>query len=333
MKSKIFSFVVIALLFFTANSFAAKQNEPVARVGDDVILLEEVNENAKKGLLNIEMKVYEVKKDALNKLIEDRLLEREARSLGISADELRKNIKSRAKPVTEEDIKKYYEANKARIKKEFDIVRSNIENFLKKKQGTDAYKGSIKELREKHPVTIYLEPPRFDVKLPKKAIVLGDKNAPVTIVEFTDLECPYCKRGSATIKEIFKKYPGKVRVVHRDFPLAFHKNAKTAAAAVRCADEQNQFWAYKETLFNNQRTLDKENLIRHAAGLGLDTKKLRACIDSGRYDEVIKKDIKEGKSYGVTGTPAFFVNGIFVKGAKPYGYFAEIVEGELARRD
>lgn len=164
----------------------------------------------------------------------------------------------------------------------------------------------------------------------------GSADAPVTIVEFSDYECPFCARHiSEVYPQIIENYvdTGKVKYVFRDFPLSFHPNAFPAAVAANCAREQGDdatYFEYHDKLFANQQALTPENFVTYAEELDLDTEAFQTCLDSGKYDEEIEQDIADGSKYGVSGTPGFFINGWFVKGAFPYETFEQYIEQELA---
>ena len=158
----------------------------------------------------------------------------------------------------------------------------------------------------------------------------GSKNSPVTLIEYSDYECPYCARAEATIKDVLDEYGSKIYFVYKDFPLPFHNNAQKAAEASRCALEQNKYWEYHDALFKNQQSLDTNSLKTYAKSLGLDEAKFSECLDSNKYTEKVKQDIEEGQSKGVTGTPTFFVNGKMLVGAQPFDAFKEIIDKELA---
>ena len=180
----------------------------------------------------------------------------------------------------------------------------------------------------------FIPPRRYEVSLDNNP-VKGSPNAPVTIVEFSEFECPYCGVYSRdTYPQIAKAYieTGKVKYVFRHFPLNFHANAQKAAEAAECASEQGKFWEYHDVLFANQSALDVASLKKYASDLGLDTAKFDACLDSGRMADEVAKDAAEGASYGVTGTPAFFVNGLKRKGAQPFEVFQRLIEEELAKQ-
>ena len=162
---------------------------------------------------------------------------------------------------------------------------------------------------------------------------LGDKNAPVTIIEFSDFQCPFCARfHQQTFPQINEEYvkKGKVRFVYRDYPLPFHQFAQKASEAAECADEQGKFWQYHEEIFKNQQALSIENLKKWATDLGLDSKKFNGCLDSGKMAAEVQKDLQEGGSYGASGTPAFFINGKLISGAQPYQAFKQAIDSELA---
>jgi len=164
--------------------------------------------------------------------------------------------------------------------------------------------------------------------------VLGDKNAPVTIVSFEDYQCPFCKRAfDQTFPQLKKDYidTGKVKYVYRDFPLGFHPQANPAAEASECADEQGKFWEYHDEIFNNQATLGRDLYIKLAGDLGLDVGKFTQCIDNGEMKQEVQADTSYGSQIGVSGTPTFFINGVKLVGAQPYAAFQQVIEAELAK--
>jgi len=164
--------------------------------------------------------------------------------------------------------------------------------------------------------------------------VKGSENAPVAIIEFSDFQCPYCGRFySQTLPQIEEKYikTGKVKFVYRDYPLSFHQFAQKASEAAECADEQGKFWEYHNKIFENQQSLSIANLKKWALDLSLDSNKFDTCLDSGKYEEEVEKDFQDGSVAGVTGTPAFFINGILLTGAQPFENFRAIIEVELAK--
>jgi len=163
--------------------------------------------------------------------------------------------------------------------------------------------------------------------------VKGDKNAPVTIVEFSDFECPFCGRYfTNTYSSIVENYidTGKVKYVFKHFPLNFHASAQKASEAAECAGDQEKFWEYHDVLFANQQALSVSNLKQYASDLSLDTDDFNSCLDSGKYAAKVKQDLADGQAAGVSGTPSFFVNGQKLVGAQPYSAFEQAIEAALS---
>jgi len=170
----------------------------------------------------------------------------------------------------------------------------------------------------------------------------GDPKAPVTIIEFSDYECPFCKRSNdGAIKQINEEYisKGKVRLVFRDYPLPFHKKATPAAVAANCAGEQGKYWEVHDFLFENPKTnLDIPTILDSAGDLGLNKAKFQTCINDKSKEKEITKDIEDGQKYGVRGTPSYFIGkttdgdeitGTFIRGAQPYSVFKELIDEQL----
>jgi protein-disulfide isomerase len=181
-------------------------------------------------------------------------------------------------------------------------------------------------------VSVRLEPPRIDVKIPAGAPATGPNDAPVTIVEFTDYQCPYCHQSQRAIDEVLSRYSGKVRLVHLDFPLDIHPEAVSAARAARCAGEQGKFWEFHRSLMMQKGSMDAGDLKARAKTLELQERAFGSCLASDRHDEAIQAELHQGTELGVTGTPAYFVNGRLLSGSQPVDSFADVIDAELAGR-
>ena len=183
----------------------------------------------------------------------------------------------------------------------------------------------------KQPVPKPTQPSKIQVSIGDDPIK-GLKNAPVTIIEFSDFECSFCERFyTQTLPLIEKDYinTGKVRLIYRDFPLEIHQNAQKAAEASKCAAEQGKFWEYHDTLFDNQKALDISSLVLYAKELTLNESTFNDCLNSGRMAPKVQKDVNDGLDYGVSGTPTFFINGVELVGAQPYSAFKQVIDKEL----
>jgi len=183
------------------------------------------------------------------------------------------------------------------------------------------------------------QPAGADTPLQRIGVSIGDspfkgsENAPITIVEFSDFQCPYCKNFfEQTLPQIFKNYidTGKAKLVYRNFPLGFHEFAQKAAEASLCASQQDKFWEYHDKLFKSQSALAINNLKQYAKDLGLNSASFDKCLDSGDTAEQVAQDVKDGISYGVNGTPSFFINGVNLTGAQPYAQFEAVIQESLS---
>ena len=159
--------------------------------------------------------------------------------------------------------------------------------------------------------------------------VLGPEDAPVTIIEFSDFQCPFCKRGAETAKEMVEKYEGKVKLIFKHMPLSFHNQARGAALASECAAEQGKFWEFHDIAFENNNNLGIDSLKTYASQLGLDTEQFNACLDDEKYAAKIEADMAAFKESGASGTPAFVINGELVVGAQPAEVFEEAIDKAL----
>jgi len=160
--------------------------------------------------------------------------------------------------------------------------------------------------------------------------ILGNFDAPITLVEFSDFQCSFCARLYPTLKKIEQDYKGKVRLVYKHFLLSFQYSQK-AAEASECAAEQGKFWEYHDKLFENAQDYSVDNFKKWAKELGLNSEKFNNCLDSEKFVQKIQADSQEGREKGVSGTPATFINGQLVSGAQPYESFKEIIDSLLSQ--
>ncbi len=308
-------------------------NGVVAKVGTATISSADLARASEGQLAKLRQQEYDIKRRALEELINQMVIEKEAAARGISQEDLvRQEIDAKAPAATDDEVNQYYEQNKARFPK--DKTEEELKGLLRSSitQQKSQFRRSefLEELRNKAGVTVLLDPPRTTVAL-ATAPVRGPATAPVTIVEFSDFQCPFCSRVGPTVKQIEDTYGDKVRLAFRHYPLSFHPMAQKAAEAGACAAEQGKFWQMHDAMFANQAKLGVEDLKTTAAGLGVETQQFNQCLDSGKTAALVAADTKEGTAYGVSGTPAFFVNGRFVNGAQPYEVFETIINEELQR--
>lgn len=257
------------------------------------------------------------------------ILNLEAKALGTTPEQVINNLSKDYNP-TEEEIMSIYDAYKTQLQgKQYEEVRQQILDFLINQKKNEARN----QLLKKYSIEVHIEkPPRIAVE-EKNNPALGPNNAKVTIIEFSDFECPYCQRSQRVNTALREKYKDKIRWVFRDYPLPFHKNAMFAHMAASCAYKQNKFWEMFGLLFANSGNLEKEKVLELAKNVGLDQTQFNECIadKDGSIRNEIEADIQDGQKVGVNGTPAFFINGIFVEGAQGYEVFERIIEDELKK--
>ncbi len=285
----------------------------------------------KKAELTHARKVEDIRREAARAYIEQRLLEAEARKRGLAGPDalLAEAVYSKLEAPTEEDARAFYEQNAGEIEGSFEDVRPRIMEFLLQEAANDAVTDYVSGLWDAAGARLSIPPVRVDVAADGPS--LGPENAPVTIIEFSDFQCPYCRATGPMIDQVKAEYGDKVRVVFRDFPLEFHERAVPAAIAAHCADAQGKFWPMHDLLFANQEALDDTSLLGYGGQIpGLDIAAYGACLKRGDRTKVDANE-RAGDDAGVEGTPAFFVNGILVSGVLPYEEFKAIIDAELAR--
>jgi protein-disulfide isomerase len=308
-------------------------SEPLARVGTRVISTAAVEGILGNKLLRLRVEEYRQKRQALDGLITDALLDAEAARRRISVGALLElEVENTARPVTDEETRAVYESARGNFgtTSEANALRT-IADTMRRQRLAQRRQQFVEGLKRAAGVTILLEPPRVTVE-PTQSPGRGPTSAPVTIVEFTDFQCPYCGQMAAALKQLEAKYAVQVRVVFRHFPLAIHPEAAKAAEAAVCADDQGKFWEMHDRLFANQKALAVADLKRHASALGLDGTAFAGCLDSARHAPLIQKDRQDGERDGVTGTPAVFINGRPVFGLAPTTELMQVVDEELAGR-
>jgi protein-disulfide isomerase len=304
----------------------------VAKVNGRTIELDDVDTAIRPELARIESERYAARKAKLEEMIDDALLADEAKTLGITTPDLvKREITDKVKAPTDEDVKATFDELKHQTGDSFESLAPRIRDLLTQRAERERRREFLAGLRKKANVVVRLPAPRFTVDTTTGHSV-GPADAPITLVEFSDYQCPYCGRSQATVDRVLQAYAGKIRHVFMDFPLtAIHPFAKQAAVASHCADEQGQWDAYHALLFAHQREFSADKFEQWAVQLKMDPARFRTCLTSGKYDSLIQKSLQAGESVGVSGTPGFFVNGIPIHGAQPFSTFESTIDEELAK--
>lgn len=307
-----------------------KGGDPVvAQYSGKSVRASEAFGNIKTRLFDLEEEVYRTKEQAINEFIEQRLLEAESKKQSMSVEALlQKEAGGMTDEVTDAEIEGFL-TSKGYSLKDPRVKKDEVREYLKYRKSFDRRQAYVAKLKAASNVKILVGEPDS----PKLTATTegyptwGNPKAPVTIIEFSDYQCPFCSRAIPTLDRIKAEYgPDKVRIVFRDMPLPSHGRANPASLAAHCANEQGKFWEYHNSLFQNQTKLEDGDLKTYAKQLALDEKKFAECYDSKKYQAIIDKSKKEAEGLGITATPSFVINGQLLQGAQPFERFKEKID-------
>ncbi len=315
----------------TPPATAADRARVLATVNGQPITTADVEENMRPQIFNVRDVVYKQRLQALNAKINNVLLEQEATKRQVTAPTLfETEVHTKIVKVTEADAQNFYNQNKARIGPDFAPVKDRIMQHLQEQENLKAVAGFADRLRQSASVQTFLtppEPPVYDIPVDDQP-VKGNATAKVTIVEFTDFQCPACAQAQPVVERLAQEYGDRVKLVVRDFPLRQHANAFRAAEAAEAAREQGKYWEYVTILFGNQSALDVPQLKEYATRLKLDRQKFDGALDSGKYADAVRRDLQDGDKFGVNATPTLFINGRHVTDIS-YENLKALIDGAL----
>ncbi len=312
---------------------AESPSTPVVKYSGKTVTLKEVDATLTGQLKELDKKKFEMRQQAAEQMALTALVKDEATKAGQTEEQwLKANIDGKLPTPTDEAIKKVFDENKDKMPpgSTLESMREQIIGFLNQDGRRAQALKIFDELKAKAGYQMLMEEPRVVVEA--KGPTRGPADAKVTIVEFSDFECPFCSKAEESVTQVMDHYAGKVRVVFRHFPLSFHSHAAKAAEAGACAEEQGKFWEMHKQLFSNQQKLEVADLKAHAAAVGLDATKFAECLDGSKTKTKVDADQKAGAEAGVNGTPAFFINGKVLSGALPFSEFEKVINAELAAK-
>ncbi|HIG55619.1 MAG TPA: DsbA family protein [Candidatus Latescibacteria bacterium] len=321
----------LMLLLATGGSSATVSAQPAAVIGETTITYQALEQHVKGQLIRLEQERYEILRAGLYELIGDQLIALAAEAKDQTPEQfLADEVETKAAQPDSAQIQEVYNSNKKHFAKTpIDEAIQEVTEYLVGQSKQRRYREVLAALEEQHAPRVNLRPPVLEVGTGGRPS-LGDASAPITLIEFSDYECHYCKTAEPVIREVLETYGDKVHFVYRDYPLDFHANARPASQAAHCAEQQGQFWAYHEKLMASE-DLHQEQYQAIADEVGLDRAKFDACLTSEDFSEAIDRDIADGEAVGVSGTPAFFINGRMLSGSQPFARFKELIDEELER--
>lgn len=307
----------------------------LAEVNGESVTVEDLDHALGVKLTKLQEQLYALKRAELDAQIGQRLLAQEADKRGVSvAALLDAEVTAKVGLVMETEIEAFIQENRSQLKGDGAEIRDKIRASLQQRKLTEQRNQYVHSLRTKGTVVDRLQPPpvvRVQVST-DGAPIRGIADAPVTLVEFSDFHCPFCKRVQSTLTKVLEKYPGKVRLLFRHLPLdALHPQARSAAEASWCAQDQGKFWEYHDLLFANAPKAAEDDLKHYAEQIVLDMRTFESCLSQNAHRDSVQRDIDEVTRLGMSGTPAFFINGRFLNGAQPLEKFVQLIDEEFAR--
>ncbi len=339
------SFAVLGLVGFVlpacageksaaAGKPAADKNAAVAEIAGKTVTMAELEESIAPQLARLDQQRQQLLEQGLDRLVDQKLMEAEAAARGVDVAALQQTeIQSKVGEVTDTDVSTWYDQNKSRVGgRPLEQIAPQVKQYLTQQRTNEAREALMKGLRNKFKTRILMDVPRVEVAEAGSPAEGGAPGAPVTIVEFSDFQCPFCGRVVPALQKAKETYGDKLRIVFRQFPLNIHPMAPKAAEAALCAADQGKFWEMHDAMFADQQKLAVPDLKAKAAAIGLEAAKFEGCLDGGGKAQVVQRDLADGQKAGVSGTPAMFVNGRFISGAVPYEDLAKVIDDELARK-
>ncbi|HUQ88531.1 MAG TPA: DsbA family protein [Vicinamibacterales bacterium] len=315
-------------------------DQVVAEVGGKPITLKEVDAKWEEfdaaERARVIQAMYQNRRNMIDVIVGDQLIASAAKAAGQPVEAYVEQEGAKLLPaISEKEIAAFYEQNKERAQgRTLDQLRGEIKPYLEARRGQQARAMLVDALKIKSGanVKVMLEAPRYTVATTAADPVRGNTAAPVTIVEFSDYQCPFCARVNPTLAKIRETYGDRVKIVFKDFPLPNHPQAPKAAEAARCAGEQNKYWEMHDAMFANQRALEVPALKQTARAIGVNGDSFDQCIDSGKWAAAVQAGSEQGEKMGVNSTPTLYVNGRALIGAMPFENFKQIIDEELAKK-
>lgn len=324
--------VCVFLWFVVVAAVARGQTREtvVASVDGVPITQQQVDDSIAARVYPLQQQLYAIRKAALENLIVSRLLEVEAKARGVSVDELRRQLTQGEINVTRAQVEEAFAQNASFFASMSpDEARERLRLDLENQARMKHYRAALERLRKQWSIAVTLAEPAFALRLDDgTSPAVGAVKAAVTIVEFSDFECRFCREVQPALKQVLENYGKDVRLVFKHLPLEGHRNAVPAARAAYCAGEQERFWQFHDGLFGLE-SVSPSAFERIAADLGLGVERFKACVSSEQSRAAVVRDMELARSLRINSTPSFLVNGKLIKGALSFAEFQKIIEREL----
>ena len=325
--------VLVLTMLFVAPAFGQAPDTVLAAVDGIEITQKQVDDSIAARIYPLQQQLYAIRKAALENLVTAKILEIEARARGVTIEELRQQLMRGEINVTRAQVEEAYSQNASFFASMSpDEARERLRLDLENQARMKHYRSGLEALRKQWTVAMNLAPPVFATELDDgRSPAKGPNKPAVTIVEFSDFECPFCGAVQSTLKQVLETYGKDVRLVFKHLPLEGHQYSLPAARAAYCAAEQDRFWPFHDALFAS-RNLTPAAVTRIANELGLGLPKFKECLNSEQSRAAIIKDLEAARLFRIESTPSFIINGKLVQGALSFADFQKIIEQELSQR-
>jgi len=330
--------LIVCLIALSAATACAQETKGaedpvVARFAGQAITQSQLEQDDELSLqlISIRQQEYDLKRRSLEQMIFERLLDRAAEQAGLSREDyLKQKVSDRVGEPDEQRVASMVMQYRSRLNPDPELARQQVVEALKL-QSEQVFREELqKRLFDEAEVSILIQPVRFEAQIAKAHPARGgDSDAPVTLIEYTDYQCPFCVRIQPALDEIVRRYDGKVRHVFKQLPLPMHTEAELAAEASLCASDQGRFWELHDWLFSNSKRINRDTLIEQARVLEMNEEDFGACLENRVHAEQVQLDVNEAKRFGISGTPGFLVNGRLLRGAQPLNDFLKVIDEEL----
>ncbi len=304
----------------------------VAFVGDRPITASEAEARVKAQLFKARQDEYNAQVEGIRETAFEMLQNQEAAKVGLTREAYyKREVTDKVPEPSGDEVQQILTTYRARLPKDDDAAKAEVHRVLRERnasQRAQAFKG---QLLGGARLRILIEPPRLSVPIEARDPSFGPLAAAVTLLEFSDFQCPYCQRGQAVVKQLRSEYGDRVRFAFKQLPLGMHPQARLAAGAALCAADQSKYWEAREWLFAHQGGVTPDSVKGWAKDAGLDAAAFSKCVDENAHAKDIDADIATATSVATSSTPTFFVNGRLIEGARPIEQLREVIDDELAR--
>jgi protein-disulfide isomerase len=306
----------------------------VATIGGQNITEDELIGDAKMDFFEIKKQEYDKRMERLNQLIIQKLVGEKAKEANMPLEDfISKKVVGGDIKISQAQYDKFVAEKKIPKEQINPQIKERINSYLQQMKRQELIEAYVAKLTKNNPVEVYFQKPKMEVNVDiGKAPVWGKENAKVTIIEFSDFQCPFCSRAAKTVSELKKKYAGKIKIAYKQFPLPMHQNARPTAEASMCVAEQgnDKFWKFHDITFENQEKLSPEDVAKYAKEAGADPKAFADCVAAHKFADYVAQDMETGNKAGVRSTPTFLINGQIIAGAVPIENFSEVIDDALA---